>query len=255
MNFTFSKLGSFGALGNQMWQIASTLGIAEAISAYARFPKWGYQPYFSISEQYFINNIPTECDLSGNYLQDYMYFSHIKEFILECFSPSIKSINLIKTQFPFNLEEYTAVHVRRANNLQLPDHHPVQTVEYFQQALDIMQPEKVIVFSDDITWCKEQSCFAGAEFSAGNDSNINIYDLTGANPLTLESAVIDLLAMSYCGNHIISNSTFSWWAAFLADTDRVHLNLREVIFPKNWYGPLVSADATLMTGGLGWSGI
>ena len=45
----FSKLGQLGRLGNQMFQIASTIGIAEANGGTAIFPEWSYSKYFKES--------------------------------------------------------------------------------------------------------------------------------------------------------------------------------------------------------------
>ena len=41
---------------------------------------------------------------------------------------------------------------------------------------------------------------------------------------------IDLCLMSLCKGHIIANSSFSWWGAWLA-------NRGKVIAPKKWFGP------------------
>ena len=40
----------------------------------------------------------------------------------------------------------------------------------------------------------------------------------------------DLAIMSLCEYGIVSNSSFSWWGAYLMK------NRKEVIFPKYWYG-------------------
>ena len=41
---------------------------------------------------------------------------------------------------------------------------------------------------------------------------------------------IDLCLMTFCNSHIIANSSFSWWGAWLAGS-------KEVIAPKTWFGP------------------
>jgi hypothetical protein len=68
---------------------------------------------------------------------------------------------------------------------------------------------QVYVFSDDIPWCR-----------ANFPKNFIFVD------------IIDYLAfdlMRVCKHHIIANSTFSWWAAYLNDNpDKV------VISPKKW---------------------
>ena len=42
---TFINLGKMGRLGNQMFQIASTIGIAKWVGTKACFPKWDYMNY------------------------------------------------------------------------------------------------------------------------------------------------------------------------------------------------------------------
>ena len=77
----------------------------------------------------------------------------------------------------------------------------------------------MIVFSDDPEWCKEQSIFQSDDvlISEGNSTGIDLY------------------LMTKCSYHIIANSSFSWWGAFLA-------NSRQVVAPKNWFGLLLSQD-------------
>jgi hypothetical protein len=256
VNVTYRQLGSFGALGNQLWEIASTVCVADSIGGAAIFPRWGYEPFFHVPLSMFSDSPPAELDLSGNYLQDLNYFylngmedGYIRDPWQDWFGPSEYSQERLQHWFgDIDLSEYTAVHVRRANNLNLPDHHPVQPLEYFERGLDLFPSNKIIVFSDDLDWCRQQDLFKDAIFGVGNDPSIDIYQLTGAAPLTLESVALDFLAMSRCNKFIISNSTFSWWAAFLAET-------QSVVYPLNWYGPKVNANYKLMVEGLHWTGI
>ena len=71
-----------------------------------------------------------------------------------------------------------------------------------------------LLFSDDLAWCRDNM----------RGDNVFYSDARG----TLE----DLLQMSECHYHIIANSTFSWWAAWLdRKPDKV------VIAPRQWFGP------------------
>ena len=65
------------------------------------------------------------------------------------------------------------------------------------------------IFSDDIDWCKK---------------NLNLKDKVFVEG---ENQVIDMFLMSNCGSHIIANSSFSWWAAYLSK--------RKTICPKKWF--------------------
>ena len=71
-----------------------------------------------------------------------------------------------------------------------------------------------IMFSDDPEWCHEQDFFAGDRFLV-SDSGDNI---------------TDMCLMSMCQYHIMANSTYSWWGAWLS-------NSKDVIAPKLWFGP------------------
>lgn len=53
----------------------------------------------------------------------------------------------------------------------------------------------------------------------------NIYFLDNNDPL------IDLYAQTLCTDNIISNSTFSWWGAYLNPNPN-----KKVIYPKPWFG-------------------
>ena len=46
MNFTFSLLGNFGRLGNQLFQVAAMIGFSKKYNAELKFPEWKYAEYF-----------------------------------------------------------------------------------------------------------------------------------------------------------------------------------------------------------------
>ena len=104
------------------------------------------------------------------------------------------------------------LHIRRTDYLVNPN-HPVQPLEYYKEALSKLDKNKtVIIFSDDAEWCQQQEMFSDDRFVISQDSD----------------ADFDLCLMSMCSNHIIANSSFSWWGAWLGRSEKI-------IAPKNWF--------------------
>ena len=107
-----------------------------------------------------------------------------------------------------------SLHVRRTDYVTSNGFHPVQTVEYYNKAIEtIGSYDQILVFSDDINWCKENLNYDNVLFVENQDN--------------LE----DMWLMSLCDHNIIANSSFSWWGAWLnQNKDKI------VIAPKNWFG-------------------
>jgi len=119
-------------------------------------------------------------------------------------------------------EDYVSIHVRRGDYVQHAGSFPPITMDYIYEAemkINAITGKDMMcmIFSDDIAWCKEAfKDFKDVEFSEGRNE------------------LQDLSLMASCGHHIIANSTFSWWAAYLGhNPDRV------VISPsaETWFGP------------------
>jgi len=72
------------------------------------------------------------------------------------------------------------------------------------------------IFSDDIEWAKANiSVDRPIDFLSHNDASKNYEDLR---------------LMSQCKHHIIANSSFSWWGAWLGkNKDQI------VIAPRKWF--------------------
>ncbi len=227
MSVFFSKLGKYGRLGNQLFQIAVTEALAKENNVIAKFPKWEYSNYFknqinqtldlseiksSYSEPVFHYNeikYSENMDLKG-YFQSEKYFIKYKNHILNLFefTDEIK-----QTDYQF---ADCSIHVRRTDYLNLQEYHPCCDLNYYQNAINIMKNngcKTFLVFSDDIEWCKQN---LSKEFIyVENQSNIK-----------------DLYLMSQCKNNIIANSSFSWWASWLNKTPN-----KNIIAPKKWFGP------------------
>ena len=127
-----------------------------------------------------------------------------------------------------------SIHIRRGDYLMntndMYQFGGVANMKYFSKAMSFIM-EKIscptfYIFSDDIPWCKEQ--FKGDEF--------NFVDCNHG-----DNSWRDMYLMSLCHNHINSNSTFSWWAAWLSPySDSLTISPKEYI--SNLYTPDVYPD-------------
>jgi hypothetical protein len=120
----------------------------------------------------------------------------------------------------FNSEDLIGLHIRRSDYVQKQNYHPLCTLDYYKEALEKL-PKKVpvVVVSDDPEWCSDQSIFDSDRFLI-SESDDNI---------------VDMCILSTCKYHIIANSSFSWWGAWLANSEKV-------IAPKVWFGPAANLD-------------
>jgi hypothetical protein len=167
--------------------------------------------------------VPQNGDRFIGYFQSEKYFKHNREYILNLFEPyDFLKYELNKYRLLFENKRTCSIHVRRGDYLNYSETHLPQKIDYFTRAIDRMDREDdvdvYVVFSDDIQWCKEN--FKG-DAVFGRD---NFYFIEN------EKDYIELYLMSMCNNHIVSNSSFSWWGAWLDNKES-----KVVIAPKKWW--------------------
>ena len=242
---SFNNLGNLGRLSNQMFQYASLKGIATHHGYYFCIPPreiFGkrdpnvnkdlnlydvfdihtrndvrltqnriiQERMYAFDEELF-NNCSDNIDLLG-YYQTEKYFKHIENEIRSDFSFTLELYDKCSEFIRFLNSEVISIHVRRGDYLINPN-HPVQTLDYYEQALQLLPQElPVLVFSDDYNWCLSQKLFDDDRFMISENSSVDS----------------DLCMMSMCNYHIIANSSFSWWGAWLAKS-------KKIIAPKNWF--------------------
>ncbi len=236
----FNYLGQYGRLANQMFQYASLRGIAVTKGYDFCIPKtdygdkWkdnklfdvfemksvkniGFIPADFYSEKQFhydpeyVDNCPDNVNLHG-YFQSEKYFKHIEDSIREDFK--FKEYILEPCTINFNFDEIIALHVRRTDYVSNSTNHPPCDLSYYEQALEHFDSDiPVMIFSDDVGWCQSQKLFESERFMISESHN----------------GFIDLCLMSMCHYHIIANSSFSWWGAWLA-------NSKKVVAPSQWFG-------------------
>ena len=162
---------------------------------------------------------PPANSLIAGYFQNEKYFKHhrtelIQEFMLPLnLRSSIgNQINLIK-EYP----GITSIHVRRGDYLLHPEIYGVCNKDYFHRAICLINDKypdtKFFFFSDDMSWVKKNFSHSNFLFAEANNSPKQ-----------------DLYLMSLCSHHILSNSSFSWWGAWLN-----HSVYKTIVAPIRWY--------------------
>lgn len=205
-----------GRTANNMFQIATIYGLADKFNELPEFPEY---PYFNLPkrtqniEHIFVQpsgiNILFDIKYSPNlciigFFQKYGFFNHIKEKL-------IKEVFKVPQDYQSNT---ICVHVRRTDFLLDPVNFPTQPVSYYKKAFEMVgiEDKKVVFCSDDIEWCEENFSYL---------LNVKFRKYT--------SALSDIYFGANCEAVIMSNSTFSFWMAYL------NMRERPIYFPLHWF--------------------
>jgi len=259
MTIGYNRLGSNGRLGNQMFQYAGLRGIAANKNYDWVIPKpdsYGDSNYglfdcfemSSVTENNFGfvegQSIQTGCfhfskdffdDCPDNinlhdYFQSERYFENVSNIIRQDFTFK-KEILDACLEVVSDLSDPIFIHVRRGDYLKQSDSHPVCPISYYEKSLKHFKSESpVLVFSDDLNWCREN--FTDDRFMIPTENPI--YNHTAdTNDGRLRSFIpyYDLCMMSLCSGGIIANSSMSWWGAWLIKNPS-----QPIVAPSPWFG-------------------
>jgi hypothetical protein len=145
--------------------------------------------------------------------------SYITQWINSCrerLEPEDKQPDLNTTKMPKNA---ISLHVRKGD---YSGSLIVCSDRYYQNAVSKMEALKgskdllFYIHSDDIGWCKENLTFPGQKFYVDNNGD----------------ELADFKSMLRFENFIISNSSYSWWPAFLS---AYHSKIAIVCAPEFWW--------------------
>lgn len=242
---TNKEIGMNGRFGNQLFQYASLCGIAKKnnydygvsynirsnnekfhfclpdcfdfleakdasnmqMDRYIRDNDWVYNPNFF--------NIPDKSDIWG-YFQSEKYFLHCKDEIKNQFQFN-NTIKKKADEYFINGSNIVSLHIRLGDYVQIQRYHPICSIDYYNSALDFFSNDMdICIFTDDHVMAKQI-------FEDKLKFKKIIYINSG-------DKFIDMCLMTRCSGHIIANSSFSWWGAWLANSNCV-------VAPSNWFGP------------------
>jgi hypothetical protein len=245
---TFNNIGHYGRFGNQMFQYATLYSLAKtrkythgvplqtkSEDEYHNFclpecfpnlsakDSTGLQQIYKIKEKTFEYNsgifgLLDNTDIAG-YFQTEKYFADYKMHLQRefDFNQDIKAkANDIRS---LTREPVISLHIRLGDYLKVSDVHPVCEKSYYLEALNQLPDDLLIyIFSDDIEMAKQ--IFSDLKRKMVFVENTDKY--------------IDMCLMNMCNYHIIANSSFSWWGAWLS-------NSKKTIAPAKWFGNSIHA--------------
>ncbi len=151
------------------------------------------------------------------YFQNVKYFQDVSAIIRKDLQPRSKIKISKELQGILQMEDTVSVHIRRGDYCKIGNCLPKI---FYDNAIIYMKQHIgapfYVVFSDDMRWVKDNMDLGSNSYYITPELGFQDYE--------------ELLIMSKCRHHIISNSTFGWWGAWLGqNTEKV------VVGPKRWF--------------------
>lgn len=236
-------------LGNQLFIVAANISLALDNDARAIFPEFLWRTDSDIGENYKmifwrLDVAEPDSSISFDYCEPSLlyapipyvpnmqtngwfasekHFKHHKSEILALFAPHPDIVNYLKSKYQDILEHpnTVAIHVRAyfLESSYAAQNFVSYKKDYFEKAMSLFPEDTLfVVFSDKMNWCKQ-------EFA-------KIKTINNIRFIENEKHYHDIFLMSMCKHNILSNSTFSWWGAYLNNNPN-----KIVIAPPKWFCP------------------
>lgn len=180
--------------------------------------------YFYVKEHKFEYSPQTQSICKKNiyydgYWHSELYFREMRSEIIRQFVFSNNKIDVAYRDISQNDRfDTVAVHIRRGD--YITQNNPnARGVDYYMEAINVLQRQLVsprfCFFSDDLEWVR--SNFSNIDNSVMANEDRSLTDIE------------ELQLMIKCHHQIISNSSFSWWAAWLNQNEN-----KRIVVPKVW---------------------
>lgn len=154
----------------------------------------------------------------------------VESYIRTCYVfPEFESQSNLDLKLSLLNENSIGIHVRKGKDYQERKwYQNTCGIDYYKKAVNEIVGKVgnpvFYVFTDNPAWVKENFKWLD-------------YNLVMGNPGAGWGSHCDMQLMSLCKHNIISNSTYSWWGAYLNNNpDKI------VICPHSWFNPEVVKD-------------
>jgi hypothetical protein len=188
-------------------------------------PDFKYRPFFDKLKTCY----GQVCQING-YFQKYLYFEPFYNRIKDLLQLNEKRHAFLQTLRPRDWNRTICMHFRLGDYVKLQGTHPLMPYQYYRDALATVlgrHPDatNVMYFCEpgDVRKVQKKVSMLAPEFPGVTFEKV---------PDGLQDFE-EMYVMSFCQHHIIANSTFSFWGAYLQDTD----SPRTVCYPSLWFGP------------------
>lgn len=166
--------------------------------------------------------------IPDEYVQDFRYFENCKEEVRSIFQQGV-----------YSRTEIIALHIRKGDYTNNSFYVDLTQTDYYDKALALFPNETFLVFcadrqgiSDDKSdreWCREWLTKKGIDFVFWDG----------------DDEIDDMNMMASCKGHILANSTFSTWAAFINPNKD-----KKIVAPLQYYTDGV--ERTVLPKDEGW---
>lgn len=142
------------------------------------------------------------------YFQTHIFFETYYKQIYDLINIDEKKKEVQTKLKGFDVRMYTSL-----------DYHPILSYDYYKKAIQTIGSTKIVYFYKDKEYVEQMmmrlkedkvECISSKQFELDDWE--------------------EMIFMSLCQHHIISNSTFSWWGAYLGTNDKM------VVYPEAWVG-------------------
>lgn len=169
---------------------------------------------------------------SGGYMHGYWqserYFAPVADQLRAAFT--FRAVEHLALPAPAEIN--VSLHVRRGDYLAEGSVHAPCDANYYERALrklDLpIKQTALFIFSDDPTWART-TLFR---------LHPNLHIIEGHKG---KDSYKDMYLMSRCDHHIIANSSFSWWGAWLNSSSK-----KRVIAPRRWFSDSLLDDCNII---------